>query len=791
MTEWREKRYRFGLHIILSLYYLSAAVPARAASNIVTITEKAGVSTTNYPIQIGRPFVQGEMFGCPQVILNGAPVATQADIKNRWPDNSIKFVILSFLIPQLNANATVNVTFQDQSSCNNTPLTKTQMLAANFDFDAQMVMTGGINATPSARQMLTDWDSSSDSDLGPVKLWTKGPIATTLILADHSTARRYDVGSDANKSFRPIFHATFWPAINRVRIRFIGEIAHTEALQDQAYSLALKMGMSNPSIVYTNTNMTHTACSRWTKEFWLGGQPGTVNINPNAAYLSQTTFIPNYDPAKIPSDSDIQSSYAGWLSRPRDFYCTGNPDYCGSFAKYMPGTGQTASDYIAILPGWGVRWMMTGDWRMKEQSTGNADLAANFPIHLREGKTGRFFDRAHAFSALGRVLSIISRPTIRTDDLSNSHQYTSAADLVNLVGNISNAGFSPDDSHHWDGWSVPYLLTGDYWDLEELYFWAAYGAGLYGTGDSWTRGAPGMGGLTSQIRGQAWLLRTRAHAAFLAPDNSAEKSYLKTLMDDALSVEEGGRNITGTPYQGNAAWTWGRTVSDKRGLAGSPLHTVGYGDSSFMTNLDPAVTADGGQGWEWSFFMTVVGRVNELGFPAGPLLHWLAPWTIGQLTDPGYNPYLISEYQMPVSAKATNNWFTTWSGVRSGFVAGERNITSFTANVIYAVVYYGSASFLTGEPSGQAAWTWIQSKLAGHPELAERWALLPRATSSSSPNPCDVNRDSQVNVTDVQSCVNQALGTVPCTTGDVDKSGTCNVMDVQRVVNGVLGGTCP
>jgi hypothetical protein len=55
---------------------------------------------------------------------------------------------------------------------------------------------------------------------------------------------------------------------------------------------------------------------------------------------------------------------------------------------------------------------------------------------------------------------------------------------------------------------------------------------------------------------------------------------------------------------------------------------------------------------------------------------------------------------------------------------------------------------------------------------------------------CDVNNDNATNVSDVQQCVNQAIGTTACTTGDVNQDSQCNVVDVQRVVNAALGGQC-
>ena len=56
---------------------------------------------------------------------------------------------------------------------------------------------------------------------------------------------------------------------------------------------------------------------------------------------------------------------------------------------------------------------------------------------------------------------------------------------------------------------------------------------------------------------------------------------------------------------------------------------------------------------------------------------------------------------------------------------------------------------------------------------------------------CDTNGDSSLNVGDVQTDINAALGVAPCTPAcDIRPDGACNVTDVQRVINAVLGGPC-
>ena len=283
-------RMSFHRWLLASLLLLSSAVAASAATNSLTITEKAGRTTNNYPIQIGRPFVRSEIPNFPQALVNGTAVTTQADVKTRWPDGSVKHAILTFLIPTLNANSTVAVTFRNQTSGNNSGyLRRAQMLGRAFDFDAVMALTNGGSLTASARSMLS---------ANAFTYWLQGPVATSIVLADHGANRVFDVGFDSHRSFRPIFHATFWPGINKVRVRFIGEIADTEAFQDQVYSLALRIGLANPTQVYSKAQFTHTAGSRWTKEFWIGGAPSAVAINHNLAYLASTTLLPNYDTRK-------------------------------------------------------------------------------------------------------------------------------------------------------------------------------------------------------------------------------------------------------------------------------------------------------------------------------------------------------------------------------------------------------------------------------------------------------------------------------------------------------------
>ena len=66
--------------ICLAMIWLTmASVPVWGAVHSIEIHETAGAATRNYPVQIGRPFLAGEIAHYPLALVNGTPVATQTD----------------------------------------------------------------------------------------------------------------------------------------------------------------------------------------------------------------------------------------------------------------------------------------------------------------------------------------------------------------------------------------------------------------------------------------------------------------------------------------------------------------------------------------------------------------------------------------------------------------------------------------------------------------------------------------------------------------------------------------
>ncbi|HEY1301893.1 MAG TPA: hypothetical protein VGF07_15440, partial [Stellaceae bacterium] len=507
----------------------------------------------------------GEIAHAPQVLLNGRPIATQADVKNRYPDGSVEFAVIAVVIPSLDLRRKEVLTFADQPAAAGPPLDQQQMLDPAYDFDATVKVTGtAAGASPqtaSARAMLA---------AGDYKVWTQGPVAQTIVLADDSEAAKYDIGfGDGHRPLRPRFVATFWPATHQVALRAIGENDNTAGVEDLAYRLSVSVGYAKPAVLYTadlgSAKKHHWAFSNWTRRFWLGGAPtDQVDIDFNLAYLAATRFLPNYDPAAAPSSATIAAEYALWTGKPHDLY-DGQWDG-GLWQSIMSSAGERQE--IGPYPSWAVMWAYSGDWRMRQMALGMADLAGAFPGNLREGAAGKRLlrsDPAGSSTGLGRAVSLTDRKTLVAGKW--NYSYTTAGDAIKIVGPRSTSGpWTFDDAHQPQPFFVPYILTGDPWYLDEMYLWAGFTAGFTNgaaTGYPYGRGPTGAeGGEAGELRAAGWLLRSRAEAAFAAPDNDPEKAYFTTLTNDALARWEGGLGLTGTALDGSAEKVWGAAMGN-------------------------------------------------------------------------------------------------------------------------------------------------------------------------------------------------------------------------------------
>ena len=711
-----------------SLHATFSTVPFNKKSNTILITEPHGKKQIDYPVQFGRSFVEDDIQNFPQVMIDGIKINTQADVKQRYHNGSVKHAIISFILAELPANSSKTVNFVNTTQNNNEPLTKQQMLSTDYFFDATMKFYFPEEKTVLARQMLENND---------FEYWLTGPIATTIIIKDHSIDRLYDIGADEHRSIRPIFHVTFWPGIKKYSVRYIAEAMNTEALQDQSYHLSLYIDF-NDNPFYQQENVPHQAMTRWTKKVWSGEQLQTLSINHNIDYLIKSKSLPNFDTTKVISEQIVTNDWNIWQTKYKDIYQKG-------WWQPAMGVGGGRPD-IGIYPTWTIKWLYTGDWRHQEIALKQSELASAWPIHLREGRAGLKFDMNGTVEALGKIISMapLARPTHWT---ARPDWYeVKTEDKINPLFPLIKTNWVADKAHHPELASPQYLLTGDYFYLEQMLFSAAFVSGdnnAVGYSSTLGRGPTGSeGGLYSgEVRGQAWAFRTRVHTYDILPDSSPEKSYFHLLNQNAISMWEGLMNLplSNTLHSDLHSFVKKDLVKNGFKTARMPskigqwdegTHSPSYvhPDRVNTDNVNRALAP-----WMQNFVIIALGRAKELGYNTDSLLIFAGSQLLEPFSDPSLPHAMICAYIVP-TLDQNNEWFTTWHDIYSQYTSEYINEvenfirTNNDPEHGYHSITMAAAAYLEGFKNHHELWQYVKQNIAIKTIYDDnpKWAILPR-----------------------------------------------------------------
>ena len=678
------------------------------SGNSITVTDLSGQGQTNRFVSIGRVFKQGDISHFAQAVVGQAPILTQCDVKNRWPDGSLKLAILSFILPSVSNSGTI-VSFQDQSTGNNTGyLQQGDMLDPGYDFDATMQLTGTNSPTISARSMLQG---------GNFRYWLQGPIVTAVIIEDRDN-RTADVNTDgiAGNPLHPIFEAWFYPQGHKVEVGFTLENAWassnaSNSARNQTFSLALATGSAIPVTQLTQPAFTQIIFSRWRRSFWVDGAPSPIRFDFNWPYLASTGAYANFDPAFTPNSTDLASMYSQYTSLPAGRLAIPGIDQIygnggvGNFAEDLNAAGY--APFIGPYNQWDVDYLMTGDPRMQQMMTDNADLSGRYPIFFREADhnagSGRYFDAPGngSVDTYGRVVSINARQQLTMNLFNWGIPCTGGGpDVVatTLPGDGSGwYGVPSDTSHMPDFAYVPYTLTGKYYYLEHEMlaagFAAGHGVGCYGPAAGYDRqGHYGL--LYSTTREFAWALRTMAYAAVIAPDGEPETNYFTSKVANNFAMLEGEHAIPQTVNGTDATWSyqWGKNYFQYSQAANpSALNFWRMGDcqdgtstcyvangNGLNNNINANIVQSAEGGFMSSFMDIVLGLTRQLAIvDTTPMLQWDARRYFNILLNPAVNHYLVEQYVYPTTlvgpvcqnpANPACIWITDWGTFQSGYL---------------------------------------------------------------------------------------------------------------------------
>ena len=774
-----------SFHAILSasLRFSILIVPLVAfpclAGNSIFIKHARGPQQPDRPFTIFRVFVQGEVANYPRPRIGETPLpAWQTNVQTRWPDGSVQQAYISFTVDMTKGH-TIPVDFVNdpnpchlgnQAVCDGAAPTQDQILnfnAGNWGADIETA-DGGVVQSASARAMVQN---------GDWRFWIKGPLANVIIAEDRTPTVKYDFGwhcesgcakpgvnnrfldykesswtaDTANRSLHPIFVLTQYKGWPGVKVEYILENDWMSTVQDQRYDLTLKSAKDLTKVEFSRPGMVQIRNSRWRKTFWDGREPGDAHIDFNTPYMIATHALPTYDMTRSLPEAAVDEEIHRWRTGDQADIASVAPLYAGTVYKLFPATG--ARPDIGLLPKWDALYLYSMNPTLYQEVIGDAEAMGYAPNHYRESTAHRFYDDRHTVDAFGRTVSADARPGFMSRDvLDKGLSY--AADQPTVVGGISdNYWNSMDVAHQPDPTYLAYLLTGDWYLLEEMYFWASYDLTAATPGglascrwcrhDSWAFMNDSLG----NTRGIAWQTRTVAHAAWAAPDGSPEKAYFTQKLNYNFAAREGIMHITDGNFTGDPRWTWGWDVLV--GHRPDPLGWVGISAGAptvqATDTVDPTKACNLEAIWQQNYVNVSWGHVEELGFTGvSALRRTAAKNLLHMILDPDYAPkYLLDVYYLGTRGRAANcrdaQPFTNWQevlgsvtqhaykGAENGWAHGAVDATGG-----YPTIMLAAGSFLPGIDDGNErgidAWCYLKHHVVNQSSLSNNpmWAFVPR-----------------------------------------------------------------
>ena len=409
--------------------------------------------------------------------------------------------------------------------------------------------------------------------------------------------------------------------------------------------------------VYAKPGLVHLNQARWRKIFWWGEVPA-MHIRHDTAYLIGSRALPNYDRSVRISGAALAELQSAWHGPKTE------PMGVGQAVPYMPTTGGRPD--VGLLPGWAALYLLSMDKRARDVTLATADLAGSWGMHYRDRRTGK-------------PVSLIDFPYMTL--------VGSPGDTVNPATHKSEM-FPPcpkdacklptsHDVSHQPAFSyLPYLVTGDYYHLEELEFWAMYD--VFNSNPGYRENIKGLL-KPEQARGQAWGLRTLGEAAYIVPDGDPLKAHFKRILKSNLDWY-------------NATYTDNREANRLGFIANG--YSVNYANN---TGMGP---------WMDDFFTAAIGHLADLGFEgADRLLAWKAKFPILRMTAPGACWIGAASYTLIVRDSATSPFYTTMEQAwRASYPPDVAKLACGSAELMQALKVRpgemtGYSSSTTGFPS--------------------------------------------------------------------------------------------
>ncbi len=676
----------------------AAAAPIPGALATISFGNTGQQDQDDVPVTFGQVFGVGQVASSQQLqarLPDGGSMPVQVDIKARHPDGSVRHAVVSLVLAHLPRDRPAVIGLFAGGAKGVAPAAGQRAAMPGKELDARV--EARLEGKPWSAQLrpLLDQDRGA--------LWLDGPVAREWLLS----TPLLDAEGRPHPHLAARFAVRWYPLLARARIDVTVENnwAWEPAPQNFVYDARIIVGENE---VYTHPGLNHYHHARWRKLFWWGGEPA-LHVRHDTRQLIGSRAVPNYDQSVRIDEKALAQLYGIWNREKAE------PMSTGLATRAMPTTGGRPD--IGLMPGWAAMYLLGMDPRAREMTMGTADLAGSWSMHYRDRRTGL------PVSLLDfPYMTLVGNPGDTRNPATGKSEMFPAC----VRRGACDTPNQHDISHQPAFSYLPYLLTGDYFHLEELQFWAMYD--VFNSNPGYRDASKGLL-RPEQVRGQAWALRTLGEAAYITPDTHPLKRHFARILDDNLDwynasyADNPQANRLGAIVNGYAM-----AYHDKRGLAP----------------------------WQDDFFTAAVGHLAELGFAkARPLLRWKAAYPVMRMTGDGMCWIHGAMYSMIVRDNERAPFFTTIGdayrasvtpemaalpcagpdmasalklrvGEMTGYSSGD---SGYPSNMQPALAYAADA---LGEP-GRKAWRRFMARSV-KPDygLGPQFAIIPRTESGAA-----------------------------------------------------------
>jgi hypothetical protein len=583
----------------------TAVTPSTTGITFLKLQNTATTEQRNVPFTIGQVFARGALLPTDGLVgkTSTDSVNLQVDVKATHPDGSVRHAVISGVMPVLAAGETRQLDLVKATAGSRTGTMPGSLTNAGFTAGVSINL-GGQAYTASADTLLRS---------GIYKTWLAGPVVNEW----HVTSPLKTSAGVPHPHLTARFAVRSYAGLNKARVDVTIENnwAFEPSPQNFTYDAQVQVGGQT---VFSQVGLKHFHHARWRKTFWWGTAP-QVDVQHNARYLIATSALPNYDTSIVVSPTALTGLDGRWVKS------NTAPMGSGLVMPAMPTTGGRPD--IGPMPEWSAMYLLSMDNRAKKVTLGIGDLAGSWPIHYRDKLTDM-----PVSLATYPYMTILGRST----DAFNPT--TQKSEAFPVCGGDCTTVYTPDASHQPSMAYLPYVVTGDYYYLEELQFWANYNMVM---ANPYYRSFEKGLVKADQVRGQAWSLRTLGQVAYITPDTHPMKRYF---------VDRVGYNLDWY----NATYSTGNP--NNLGV----IDGSGQYAGAALVYTTPSGTKTGIAPWQDDFFTWSVGHLVELGFTnAKPLLAWKAKFPIARMTGSGYCWIDGATYSLAIKPSSTSPAYAT------------------------------------------------------------------------------------------------------------------------------------